>query len=169
MGLTQYSGMTNSTLLLEKNLRGWKAVWRQLEMTGHVRLHFTRLDRTLRDSVYKYSSNYRYCRAGQTSRLGLVGGVTSKHDYSECLWQQPRAASPSQSRPRHLSRSLSWTWEAKGKERSAAIIQLQYLWKNSLSDALKLQRAATLGLERLLSLTALQCWAHRFILHSYSR
>lgn len=54
-------------------------------MTGHVRLHFTRLDRTLQDSVHKYSSNYRYCCAGQMSRLGLVGGVTSKHDYSECL------------------------------------------------------------------------------------
>lgn len=65
-------------------------------MTGHVRLHFTRLDRALRDSVHKYSSNYRYCCAGWTSRLGLVGGVTSKHDYSECLRHAVAAASCSQ-------------------------------------------------------------------------
>lgn len=120
-----------------------------------------------------YSSNYRYCCAEQMSTLG----VTSKRDYSKCSWHTVAAASCCESlpkHPRHLTHACclgraEGGWEGKGKERSAAIIQLQYLWKNSLSDALKLQRAATLGLGRLLSLTALQCWAYRFILHSCSR
>lgn len=56
----------------------------------------------LRDSVDIYSSLYRYCCAGQMSTFGRVGGVTSKHDYSEC---PPRAASPS---PRHLSFTLTF-------------------------------------------------------------
>lgn len=174
-GLTKYTGMTYYTLWLEENrkTRECKAVWQQLEMTVHVS------DCILPDwtdhwgVLSTYSSNYRYCCTEQMSTLG----VTSKRDYSKCSWHTVAAASCCESlpkHPRHLTHACclgrAWGgWEGKGKERSAAIIQLQYLWKNSLSDALKLQRAATLGLGRLLSLTALQCWAYRFIRHSCSR
>lgn len=91
----------------QENSSGCMAVSRQLEMTGHVRLHLTRLHRRLQDSVHKYSSNYRYCCTGQTSRLGLVGGVTSKHDYSECLWHAVAAASCSKSKPKQPLSSLT--------------------------------------------------------------
>lgn len=154
-----------------------KGVWQQLEMTVHVSGCLSP-DWTEHCGVLSaYSSNYWYCCDGQMSPLGVLEESplnmipASVHDTQQ---QQHHAASPCQSSPCHLIHAyfLGRAWggrEGKGKERSAAIIQLQYLWKNSSSDALKLQRAATLGLGRLLSSTAVQCWAYCFILHSCSR